>query len=96
MKPYEIRYTRLARSLLGECVHAFEEQFRGELEDEMGEEGEAEDLLFHSMEFERQLFVGVWRDEGWLLIDTATEEESEIQSGPNKGQKLILPRPDSE
>ena len=95
MAPYEIRYTILARIFLGACLGAFEERARGELA-ELMEEGEMADLLFHSMEFDGRLFVATWDDEGWLLIDSASEEESEIPAGPRKGQKIILPRPDTE
>jgi hypothetical protein len=81
---------------LPDSVAAFEARFRGELSELMGEEGEAADLLFHSMEFEGRLYVGTWRDEGWLLVDSASEEESEIRAGPFKGQRIILPQPDTE
>jgi len=94
--PYEIRYTKLARTFLGEHVAAFEEQFQGELLELMGEEGEPADLLFHSMEFADRLFIGTWQDQGWVLVDTGSEEESEIRTGPLKGQKMIVPRPDTE
>jgi hypothetical protein len=93
--PYEIRYTKLARIFLGERPGAFEEQLRGELS-ELMEESEMVDLLFHSMEFDGRLFVATCQDEGCLLIDSASEEESEIRSGPFKGQKIILPQPDTE
>jgi hypothetical protein len=96
VEPFEIRYTRLARSFLAERVGAFEERFRGELSELMGEEGEMADLLFHSMEFDRRLFVATWDDEGWLLIDSASEAESEIRTGPLKGQKIVVPQPDTE
>jgi hypothetical protein len=96
VESYEIRYTTLARALLGTRLQAFEEQFRIEITDLMGEDSKMADLLFHSMEFADCLFVGSWRDEGWLLIDSAVEEESVVQSGPQKGQKIIVPRPADE
>jgi hypothetical protein len=89
-----MRYTTLARAALGANLAEFEEQFRGELAEVM-EECEPEDLLFHSMEFEGRSFIGIWREEGWVLVDSAHEEESEIESGPRKGEKIIMPRPDS-
>ena len=95
MASYEIRYTILARTFLEARLGAFEERARGELA-ELMEEGEMADLLFHSMEFDGRLSVAIWDDEGWLLIDSASEEESEIPAGPRKGQKIILPRPDTE
>jgi hypothetical protein len=96
VEPYEIRYTTLARTFLGECFGAFEERARGELAELMGAQGEMADLLFHSLEFDGRLFVATWHDEGWLLIDSASEEESEIPAGPRIGQKIIVPRPDTE
>jgi hypothetical protein len=95
VKPYEIRYTNLARTFLAAGLSIFEEQFRDELA-EFIEEGEADDLLFHSMEFDGRLFVGVWRDEGWLLIHSAHEETSDMQSGLHTGNEIIVPVPDSE
>jgi hypothetical protein len=95
VEPYEIRYTTLARAALGDHLLRFEAQFRDELA-ELLEDGEVTDLLFHSTEFDDRLFVGTWREQGWLLVDSAHEEESEIRSGPREGEKIILPRPDSE
>ncbi len=94
METCEIRYTTSARKFLRDRMTRFEEQFRSELTEFM-EGGEGDDLLFHSMEFEGCFFVGAWCDEGWLLVDTAHEEESEIRSGPHRGEKMIIPRPDS-
>jgi hypothetical protein len=95
VEPYEIRYTQLARAFLANRVKVFEEQFRDELVHELGEDGEVADLIVHSIEFDDRILVGAWCDEGWILIDTATEEEKEIDWGPHKGQKIIIPRPDS-
>jgi hypothetical protein len=68
----------------------------GELAELMGAEGGMADLLFHSREFDGRLFVATWHDEEWLLIDSASEEESVIPAGSRIGQKIILPRPDTE
>lgn len=95
MEAYEIRYTELARAFLCDRLPLFEARFREELAEFM-QECEADDLLLHSMEFEGRLFIGTWREEGWLLIDSAYEEESEVQSGPRKKERIIIPRPDSE
>jgi len=94
VEAYEVHYTDLARAFLATRLSAFEERFRDELADLL-EDCEPDDLLFHSMEFDSRLYIGTWRQEGWLLIDSAHEEESEIAAGPRKGEKIIMPRPDS-
>jgi hypothetical protein len=95
VEPYALRYTQLARAFLADRVKVFEERFRDELVHELGEEGEVADLILHSIEFDDRVLVGAWCDEGWIVIDTATEEEKEIASGPHKGQKIIIPRPET-
>jgi hypothetical protein len=92
---YQVRYTNYARKHLGERLTVFEEQFCEELA-ELLEESEPDDLLFHTVEFDGRLYAGTWHEGRWLMIDSATEVETTITAGPNKGQKIVVPKPDSE
>jgi len=93
---YEIKYTRLARAALGNRIRAFDEHLRGELADELPEDYYAPDIMFHSVEYGGRLLMAVGKGE-YLLVDTATEEEGPvIDHGPNKGSRIVMPRPDSE
>ena len=92
---YEIKYTRLARAFLGDRIAAFEEHLRGELVDELPEGYYAPRIFLHSVEYKGRLMIALGKGDH-LLVDTATEEEGVIDRGPNKGQRIAIPRPDSE
>lgn len=90
MTPLAEAFAR-AKSTVSDVMHAAAEEI-----DSVCPADERPNGLF-SFEVGDQLFVGMGRGDGMVMIDTASLEEGPVlKDGPFAGKRVMIPRPDSE
>jgi hypothetical protein len=99
MKHYEVRFTPLAEAFLGDFKSACEERVRGELALELPADYYPPDIYFHCFKFncDDHNFMAIGKRDH-ILVDTASFDDPDdpIETGPMKGNRIQMPRPDSE
>lgn len=98
VKTYEVKFTRLAEAFLGDSKNVCEEKLRGELARDLPEDFYPPEIMFHCFKYnsDDHNFIAKGRDT-YILVDTVTFEETDpLPTGPLKGKRIQMPRPDSE
>lgn len=97
VKSYDVKFTRLAKAILGDSVSAAEEKLRGELARTLPEEVYPPEIFFHCFKHNERDFIAKGKGDH-LLVDSATYEEMDepLTQGRFKGKRIQFPTGDSE
>lgn len=96
MKTYDVKFTRLAKAILGDSVSAAEEKLRGELAKTLPEGYYPPEIFFHCFKHNERDFIAKGKGDH-ILVDSATYEESDpLTQGHFKGKRIQFPTADSE